>query len=141
MKKTLLIALSLCLCLTAFAKEEVPSEKELKKLALDSLLAFNDAIKQDDFTEFREQIATLWQKQVTAEQLKSAFAEFIEKKLDISGIKDLQPTLDPAQINSDDLLLLNGFYPTTPVKVRFKLKYIQEEGDWKLVSINVSTKD
>ena len=124
------------------AAPKVPSETELKSMTLESLLAFNKGIQAEDFTAFYEETAKLWQEQTTPEKLKEAFSEFIDKHLDISSIKKNEPVFNkPAEIDADGVLVVTGYYPTTPKRVVFQLKYLQEEGDWKLVGIKVDTKD
>ena len=117
----------------------VPSEREARALALESLLAFNRAVQAKNFTTFHRHIADVWRKQITPEQLRRAFAEFVEQDVDISQIADLQPVFDRVPgFDEDEFLLLKGYYPTAPNKVRFKLRYIQEAGQWQLINIAVN---
>jgi hypothetical protein len=122
-------------------KHVVPSEAQAKRLALDSLLAFDKAIKAESFDRFYAQIAKLWQAQTTSAKLQEIFQQFIAQKADIAGIADVEPVFDsePA-INKDDFLVLKGSYPTQPDKVFFELKYASEDESWKLVGINVNVK-
>src|SRR5688500_12631741 len=87
----------------------VPTEKEVKRLALDSLLAFNKALQAKSFDGFYRQTAKLWQAQTTPAKLKEIFEPFIAREKDISGIEDVEPVFDskPA-INSDGFLVLEG---------------------------------
>jgi hypothetical protein len=118
---------------------EIPSAREARALALESLLAFNRAVQAKNFTTFHKQIATVWQSQITPAQLRKAFSDFVEQGVDIGSIADLQPVFDqPPGLDEDDFLLLKGYYPTKPNKVQFKLRYIQEEGAWQLVNIAVN---
>jgi hypothetical protein len=118
---------------------KLPSEKELQALALDSLLAYNKAIQAKNFDSFYQQISKLWRDQTTSEKLKAIFQPAIDKRSDISSIAKVQPTFDgtPA-INEDGVLVLKGSYPTQPNKVTFQLKYINEDGAWKLVGITTN---
>ena len=116
----------------------VPGEREARALALESLLAFNRAVQAKNFTTFHKQIADVWRQQITPEKLRNAFARFIEEEVDIAPIADLQPVFDPAPgFDEDGFLLLKGYYPTQPNKVRFKLRYIREADAWQLVNIAV----
>ena len=45
------------------------------------------------------------------------------------------------EINSDGVLMIKGYYPTTPNRIIFQLKYLQEEDEWKLVGIDVNLKE
>ena len=118
---------------------KIPSAREARALALESLLAFNRAVQAKNFVTFHKQIASVWQQQITPAQLRKAFADFVDQGVDIGSIADLQPVFNPAPgLDEDEFLLLKGYYPTKPNKVQFKLRYIQEEGAWQLVNIAVN---
>src|SRR5688500_8042507 len=119
----------------------VPTEKEAKRLALDSLLAFNKALQAKDFDSFYQKIAKLWQAQTTSAKLKETFRPFLDQDAHISGVADVEPTLQskPA-IDRDGFLVLKGSYPTQPSKGFFELKYVYEDELWELVGINVNLK-
>lgn len=120
---------------------QIPPDKELKKLALDSLLLFNVAIQTKSFDNFYDKIAKLWQKEITSEKLLESFQSFIDKKVNIALIVKEEPVFEetPA-VNEDGFLVLNGSYSTQPSKVNFELKYASEDDNWKLVGINVKVK-
>jgi hypothetical protein len=71
--------------------------------------------------------------------LKAAFKTFIEQKFDIASIiENVKPVFEPPPaINSDGLLNVQGSYPIKPDKLAFVLEYLNEDGAWKLASINV----
>lgn len=120
---------------------EVPTNKEVKKLALDSLLLFNVAIQTKDFDNFYTKIAKLWQKEITPGELLRIFRPFTEQNANISLIAKEQPDFDKIPtVNDDGILVLKGSYPTQPNKVFFELKYVFEDESWKLVGINVQMK-
>jgi hypothetical protein len=106
----------------------VPTDKELKKLALDSLLLFNGAIQTKSFENFDDKISKLWQKEVTPEKLLEIFQSFIDQKINITPIAKLEPAFAgiPA-VNKDGFLVIKGSYPTQPSKVFFELKYVYED--------------
>lgn len=119
----------------------VPTEKEAKRLALDSLLAFNKALQAKNFESFYQKIAKLWQAQTTAAKLKEIFQPFLERDTDISDIEEIEPVFDSkAAINDDGFLVLKGSYPAPLNQVFFELKYVYEDELWELVGINVNLK-
>lgn len=122
---------------------DVPEEDELKSLTEDSVGSFGQAVRDKDFSTFYEDIAAIWKKETTAEKLKEAFKDFLDKEIDLpSVLEELDPVFEPAAaINADGLLVIKGYYPTKPNKVRFELKYVQEEDEWKLVGISVKLKE
>ncbi|HEV2842943.1 MAG TPA: TIR domain-containing protein [Chthoniobacterales bacterium] len=119
----------------------VPSNKEVKGLVLDSLLAFNKAVQSESFTNFYGRIAELWAKETTPEKLQEIFQTFIDKKINIAQIARMDPVFDgPPAINTDGFLVAKGSYATKPSKVFFELKYVDQDGAWKLIAINVNVK-
>lgn len=119
----------------------VPADAELRTLVTDSLVQFNKAVQAKDFTQFYGSISNVWQDQTTPEKLKQIFQEFIDKKVNISGVADVAPNLDPRPtIDKRGVLVVAGEYPTTPAVVTFRLEYLKEAEQWKLVGINVSVK-
>jgi len=120
---------------------EVPTDREVRKLALDSLLLFNAAIQTRNFDNFYDKIATLWQNQITAEELLRIFRSFVEQNANIAPIAKEKPAFDEAPtVNADGVLVLKGSYPTQPNSVFFELKYVFEDESWKLIGINVQVK-
>ena len=140
MNKTILSLLLACSFILPLCAAEVPADEDLKELSLDTLLAFNDGVQKGDFTDFHATMAKMAQEQISVEKLKTSFQEFVAKKIDFSKIEDLEPTLETKTIDKDGILTVAGSYPTTPVIVQFRLRYLQEDGEWKLFGINVDTK-
>ena len=120
---------------------EAPSNKELKTLALDSLLLFNAAIQAKSFDTFYSKISELWQREITADKLQEVFQAFIDKEIDLAPITKVEPVFDGTpSVNDDGFLAIQGSYPTKPSKVFFKLEYVYENDTWKLAAINVQVK-
>jgi len=119
--------------------QAVPSDDQLKAMALESLLAFNKAVKEKSFVAFDEQCASPFRKQLGPEKLLESFKPFVDQEIDISPIEKVEPVFEnPPAIDSDDVLHLKGSYPTTPKPVVFELKYAFEDKAWKIIGINVS---
>ncbi len=117
----------------------MPGAAELERLATESLLALNASIVARDFSTFYAGISDLWRRQTTPEELSAAFSQFVERDIDFAAIGDLEPVFDPAPaIDGDGVLRLSGHYPTTPVRVRFNLRYVYEAAAWKLLGIEVN---
>ncbi len=118
---------------------DVPSEAEAAELALERLLAFDQAVKTADFSAFREGCATGFQSEFSPEKLLTTFKPFVDAKADISGIKDLAPVFQSAPgRNAAGALSLEGQYPTAPMVVKFDLQFGPDGGEWKCIAINVS---
>lgn len=94
MRKFVLAAVFVITVIAASRAESprVPPENELRVLARDSLLHFNDAVQSKDFTQFHQQISDLWREQITPAKLKTIFQSFIEQEADLSGIANSAPS-------------------------------------------------
>ncbi|MEG4408096.1 hypothetical protein [Microcoleus sp. MON2_D5] len=129
---------------TGFAPDKVPPTAELVKLTKESLLVWNEGVQTKDYTEFYSTISKTWQKQATQKELTEAFQAFIynqKKGTDTNFepvINTLEPVFTPAPaIDSDGVLILQGYYPSTPSRMNFTLKYIPEADAWKLLAISL----
>jgi len=122
---------------------DVPSKDKVTAMTQASILSFGDAVTKQDFSEFYNEAADIWQKQTSPEKLRDAFKDFYGKDIDLrAALKGKEPVFNQSPtINSDGVLLVQGYYPTTPNRVVFQLKYFNEEGEWKLVGINVNLKE
>ena len=120
----------------------VPADAELITMANGSVLMLGRAIKTADFGGFYSSISEIWKKQTTADTLKRTFQSFSDQKIDLTVIDGKNPEFsEEASIDESGRLILNGFYLVPPVKIKFTLKYIQEERQWKLVGINVGQEE
>lgn len=123
---------------TKFAPPQLPDAAELRRLARDTLLDFNIAVKAKDFTPFHAKLAGLWRRAVSAGDLQQTFQEFIDKQVDIGAIADLEPQFDPVPaIDGDGVLVLSGRYELPSGPLGFLLRYGHEVGGWRLIGINL----
>ena len=116
----------------------VPSESESAVLADMSVTSLRDARLARDFTAFHSQISQLWQQQATPEQLLTTLGG---GTLDLSLITGVSPTVQTAEVTPEGRLVIIGYYDTTPQRMAFKVQYIKESEEWKLVGINVQPQD
>lgn len=122
----------------ALVGKQIPPDDELRRLTTDTLLEFNEAIQAQDFTQFHAGVSTLWQRQITPEGLKDAFRAFADQEVDIAAIGEVAPVFtEPPALDENELLVLEGYYPTHPTQVAFELKYTYEHPEWKLFGISV----
>jgi hypothetical protein len=121
---------------------QLPGDTEAKTLARESLLAFHRALQTKSFVAFYGQIAPMWQKQTTAQQLQQQFQQFIDGKISLASVAKAELTFEPAPaIDEDGVLQINGSSPLADARLRFSLSYLFEETKWKLVGINVRIVD
>ena len=145
-------------------RQPAPDAQTVKTLIRDELLRFSDAVKEKNFLDFFEKCSLAWQdqlvtgevspnpgalrrvlterqKEIGAGRLQHAFQPFIDKEVSLESIKDKEPILDgPAQVSTDGLLLVSGYFDTEPYKVFFALKFQYELPKWKLFGIDVTLK-
>lgn len=125
------------------SKGEMPSDAELQDMVKTTLLDFNSAVQQEDFSTFYSNICKPWQKQTTAEGLKTTFQGFIDKDISIASISSLDADFSPAPEIGREVgfktLKLAGKYATSPNVTKFELNYIPDGKDWKLSKIVVDT--
>ena len=126
---------------TTIAQIKPPEGRVLEALVKTTLLSLNDAVVTGDYSVFHAKLSKPFRQQFTQEKLAQSFASFAEKALDIGIISAFTPTYDAAP-NIDGLgrLLVKGYFPTEPSHCYFDLKFIQSEGNWKLVGIDVNVK-
>lgn len=135
------VLVALALPFTAAAQNKVPGPHVLETLVKASLLSLNDAIVTGNFDVFHAKLSKPFRQEYPAEKLAEVFKSFSEKHIDYDIIASYPPTYEPAPlINEDGKLLVKGFFPTEPKQVRFDLKFIPSDGEWKLIGIDVQLK-
>ncbi len=122
---------------------DVPAEPQLRQLAEETLLLFNEAIQNGgDFTALYASASDRWkfrgrdpldvtyggstasrvaikdpfndENRVTAAAFRNAFAAAVDAKVDLSPIKGTKMILsEPARVNSDGVLSMNGTFDAT----------------------------
>jgi hypothetical protein len=116
-----------------------PDEKEINEMILRTLQKFDDAIQQKSFTDFYDDVAVAWQKQLTVGQLERAFRPFIDAGVRFGGLTEAEMQLDgPPAINTEGVLVINGHFHTAPYQVYFSMKFIYELPHWKLFGLDVN---
>jgi hypothetical protein len=117
---------------------EVPNDREMRRLVRGAMASFGDSIKRESFAGFYAYVSQAWRTQLTERKLQAAFQSFIDQKVDLGGVADVDPIFDaPPHISTDGLLHVAGHYPTKPYKVRFAFKFIYELPEWKLFGLDV----
>jgi hypothetical protein len=124
---------------------KVPTDDQLQELARTTILDFNTALQSEDFTDFHRTISKPFQKEASPAKFKEVFQAFIDAGIDFKEIRSLTANFtSPASIDKSlgpKTLKLKGNYATTPRRTNFDLKYVPEGDDWKLIYIEINTKD
>lgn len=118
---------------------KVPSNDELVKLVHASMLAFGTSIDAKNMTHFHSQISNLWQSQYSPEKLEEAFGKLYNLGAKWSSLQNLSPIFEgtPA-LNDKGILVVSGYYPTSPDLLTYTQKYIREGAAWKLYGLNIN---
>ncbi len=117
---------------------EMPVPTEVQQLTDQIMRQFVLATSQRDFSDLYKNIATRWQQEITPADFAASFKEFFDDDLDLTRIVDVPMTLSPRpSIDRDRALDVQGFYATTPSRVHFHLRLVDESGAWRLVSLAV----
>lgn len=106
-----------------------------------SLLTFNDANVTGNYTVMHAKLSKPFRDQFPPERLKEVFKVFHDKKIDFDLIAAKPPVASkPATVNDNGVLMLHGYFDTTPSRVNYELDFILSDGEWKLIRINVQLK-
>lgn len=119
----------------------LPDEKQQLALVTGSMGTFADGIAAQDMTALYDHIARLWAQQIDVAKLDDIYKSFFPIGSNLQVIKTLAPVFDePATLSDDGVMEIKGYYPTSPSRVHFDLKYIYEGTGWKLVGLSAETK-
>lgn len=123
--------------LSAIKHRTLPAKNQLKNIVADTMNDFVQAVGKGNFDDFYNRISTLFKVQITPARLYAAFKGF-------ASIKELEQFQQHAPIfkegiciDKDGMLEVSGHYPMQPQATAFRLSYIQEQNDWKLLGIHV----
>ncbi len=132
---------------TSDAKAEIPKGDKLQTLVKTTFMDFGDAVQTEDFTDFYAKIAKVWRDETSPEELKEAFKVFIDDKENYNfkrAVAPLDATFTPEPVMQKSgpgfALVVRGYYPTKPLRANFEMKYVMDDGTWKLIGININTK-
>jgi hypothetical protein len=122
----------------AQAQNKVPSERVLEALVKSSLLSLNDANVTGDYSVLHAKLSKPFREQFTPDRLKETFREFVDKHVDYEVIAADKPVYTkPPVVNGEGQLVVEGYFPTEPKRVKFKLEFIPSDGEWKLIHLKV----
>jgi len=128
------------------AKAEIPSNDKLQTLVKSTFMDFSDAVQDGDFTDFHKKVAKVWREDTTPEEMLTSFKPFVDNKESYDFKKAVSPldaTFSPApameKVAGLDAMVVKGHYPTKPLQANFDLKYVMDDGTWKLIGINIKT--
>ncbi len=119
---------------------QVPKESMLKSIARDTMLAFHEAIRDEDLLRFYD---TMWTTRTAISfwKFEAAFQHFLDDDVDLSGVQGVEPELvDPPKLDRTSegtLLVVNGRFDAEGGQVPFTFRYKYEHPIWRLFNIQV----
>lgn len=121
------------------AAQRVPGPDIVESILKRNLMTFNDANITGNYEVMHARSARQLQAKFTPAQLKEAFKAFNEQQIDIMPVLNLKPVYGKAPaIDNEGALVMDGYFDTRPSRVRFTLRMLPAEGDWKILGINVN---
>jgi hypothetical protein len=131
-----------------FAKPDMPSTEQQNALVKQTLKDFAKSIESGDFSSFRATVSKEFQSAASADKLKSVFQGMIDKKgvlvpiMQSADSKTPQFSAPPSikEEGSNYTMQYTGSFLTDPFKPYFDFKYIWQDSQWKLLSIEVEFK-
>jgi hypothetical protein len=120
---------------------QIPSDGEQDVLVRTTLMTFNDANMTGNYAVLLAKASRQFQSQITADKLATAFAPFRTNELFFESA--VSAHCDPSgkpTIDSVGALVLAGVLKTEEMQVKYRLRFVQNGKEWKLLGINVDAK-
>ena len=126
--------------LTKLKNYSLPADQQLKTLAAGTMKAFAGSVLKGNFDDFYADSSSHFKVQMTPAKLYQTFRGFAAFR-ELDGLSQHTLVLEEgACLDKDGLLKLNGHCPTQPQATTFRLTYMLEQTEWKLLGIHVAMK-
>jgi hypothetical protein len=120
---------------------DIPSDDEQDVLIRSTLASFNDANMTGNYSVFLAKGSKQLQQQVTVDKVVAAGEVFRRNKLFFESIvTDDYESYEKAVIDQQGALVLAGVFKGDTMEVTYKLQFVQNDNEWKLLGINVNAK-
>jgi len=118
---------------------EAPSNDQVVTLVDQSMRLFMTSVREKSMQTFWNHVSLQAQQRYSVAQFDEAFKNFYtgatfkgDPLAGRSPVFNTQPAVD-----ANGWLAIEGYYPTTPARLEFRLQYVTEGLGWKVRSINV----
>jgi hypothetical protein len=113
----------------------LPSDRKLQELIEESVGAFVTAIQKRDFAPYYAGLAQRGRRLTAATDLPRMYKHALGQPLDLMALRERPPEwLVPPVLERDGTLRLRGRYKALPLGLRFELRYVYEDGEWRLMT-------
>ena len=120
---------------------KLPSDDEQEILIKTTLMTFNDANMTGNYSVLHAKSSRQLQDQISVEKLTAAFQKFRDMRLNIESVVSDDIVLTESKTNGDGVLELVGMFKDDDKKIQYDLKFVKNDGIWRLLGINVNYKD
>ena len=126
--------------LTKLKNYTLPADQQLKMLAAGTMQAFAGSVLKKNFDDFYADSSSHFKVQITPAKLNQTFRGFAAFG-ELDRLSQHAPVLEEgACLDKKGLLKLNGHCPTQPQATTFRLTYMVEQSEWKLLGLHVAMK-
>ncbi|MFZ0942932.1 MAG: hypothetical protein WB930_18375 [Syntrophobacteraceae bacterium] len=120
---------------------QVSSESDQVKLVAETMNQFAICVNEKNMEKFYAYSSSRMQKEYTPKKLDEAVAPFFNIGADLTVLENVSPIFDEKpSMNEENVLLINGYYPSKPNQVFFRQEYVYEGLGWKLLGLKVQIK-
>lgn len=121
--------------------QKVPDAFTQEVIIKATLMTFNDANVTGNYAVLHAKLSKPFRDKYSPQQLADAFKVFRDNRIDFDLIVAKPPVeSQPARVTDNGVLMLYGYFDTTPSRVFYELEYIMSDGEWKPIRINVQLK-
>jgi hypothetical protein len=118
-------------------QNELPPPAFSEMLIKNALVALNQANLTGNYSVLRELGTPAFQTQNSTALLAESYATLRKSGIDMSGIVLLKPNVTDA-VRRNDVLELQGFFPSEPIRISFHAVFAAYKGKMRLHGIAVS---
>jgi hypothetical protein len=122
-------------------KNSTNEKLDYEQMVKDTMHTFALSVNEKSMSRIYKQMSNIFKEQISLEKMNQLFKDFIDKNIDLTKVDNLKPVFEKKPfINSDGVLVLQGYYNTEP-KLRFTFKYYKENNQWKPLGIRIYLKN
>lgn len=121
---------------------EKVSGPEISMLIRTTLVALQQANITGNYTVLRDLGSNSFRTLNNPVRLGNIYGKLREAEIDLSPVVLLDPLLTKAPlIDANQVLIIEGFFPTLPLNIFFKMGFRFEFGAWRLLTLSVGAQE
>ena len=132
-----LFALAIASVPPVFAAD-IPDDDAQDVLIRTTLLTFNDANMTNNYAVMLARSSKQFQSQFDTDKMAASFEVFRKNSLFFEEVATADyESSEKAVIDKEGALVLVGVFKTGELQVKYNLRYVQNDGAWKMIGLNV----